>query len=155
MPTQLPPSNDLFARAAELRVAGRTWKTVAAEVRRTEQTVRKWPRKYPDRWLAALLQAERFMTAQADNESIHTLRGLLVSKDEKVRWHAANALIARRVARDKMELKSRQETDQPLSNEAYHLLVLMDRHTNEELKEIIGSIRPLPVSASGGGEPQP
>ena len=127
MPNQPPPSDDVFARAAELRVGGATWKTVAKEVHRAERTVRYWPRKYAERWFAALLQAERLMTAQADNESVLTLRRLLLSKDEKVRWHAAKSLIVRRVERDKIELKARQTPTNPSHNEAFQLLAFLDR----------------------------
>ena len=38
MPNLPPPSNAVFARAAELRVGGATWETVAKEVRRAEST---------------------------------------------------------------------------------------------------------------------
>ena len=155
MPNLPPPSSAVFARAAELRVGGATWKTVAREVRRAERTVRRWPRYYPDRWFAALLQAERLMTAQADNESLHTLRCLLTSEDEKIRWHAAKSLIVRRVERDKIELRARQESDQPLSNEAFQLLCFLDRQSNEELQDAISSVRSLPAPASRGGAPTP
>ena len=156
MPNQPPPSNAVFARAAELRVGGATWKTVAREVRRAERTVRRWPRYYPDRWFAALLQAERLMTAQADNESLHTLRCLLASKDEKVRWHAAKSLIVRRIERDKIELKTQtREPQRPLTDEARELIYFLEGHSNDQLEEIIDAVRPHALPAPGGGQACP
>src|SRR5262245_59681589 len=104
MPRQKPPSDELFATAAELRATGATWEAVAEHVDRAARIVRRWPRKYAERWTAALLQDERLMAAQSDCESVLTLRKLLQSQDERVRWHAAKCLIARRVERDKIAL---------------------------------------------------
>ena len=101
-----PPSDALLARAAELRVTNATWEAIADEVGRAARTICRWPLKYPERWISALAQAEWFMSAQADCEFVHTLRRLLISDDEKIRWHAAKALINRRVERDKIELKT-------------------------------------------------
>ena len=106
MPRKKPPSEELFARAAELRAAGVTWETIAKEVNRAVRTVYYWPRKYPKLWADALLQAERDMNSQSDSEAVRGLRGLLMSQDEKIRWHAAKSLIVRRIERDKIELKS-------------------------------------------------
>ena len=106
MPRKKPPSEELFARAAELRAAGVTWETIAKEVNRAVRTVYYWPRKYPKLWADALLQAERDMNSQSDSEAVRGLRGMLMSQDEKIRWHAAKSLIVRRIERDKIDLKS-------------------------------------------------
>lgn len=106
MPRQQPPSDDVLAKAAELRAAGSSWEAVARRVRRAVRTVGGWPRKYADRWAAALVRAERRLAAQADGESVLTLRTLLLSDDERVRWRAATALLARRLERDKLDRKT-------------------------------------------------
>src|SRR5262245_43592889 len=98
-----PPSDELLAKAAEIRATRLSWESVAKEVNRAVRTVYYWPRKYPERWANALLHAERLMAAQSDGESVLTLRKLLLSDDERIRWHAAKCLIARRVERDKIE----------------------------------------------------
>ena len=119
MPRKKPPSEALFARAAELRAAGVAWETIAKEVNRSVRTVYYWPRKYPKLWADALVQAERNMTGQSDSEAIRALRGLLMSQDEKIRWHAAKSLIVRRLERDKIELKAQsRDSRPPLSSEA-------------------------------------
>jgi hypothetical protein len=145
MPRPKPPSDDLFARAAELRASGATWEAVAKEVHRVSRTVSGWPRKYADRWTAALLQAERRMAVQSDCESVLTLRKLLVSQDEKVRWHAAKCLVARRLERDKIQLKSPSTTSPSLSSEAARLIAFLDGQSDEQLSAIIASLDQLPA----------
>lgn len=137
-----PPSDALLARAAELRVTNATWEIIADEVGRAARTVRSWPRKYPERWIAALVQAERLMTAQADCESVHTLRRLLISEDEKIRWHAAKALIARRIDRDKIALKTPPPPQNSLSSEAAQIIAFLDGQPDEELTAIIAELPP-------------
>lgn len=149
MPRQQPPSDDLLARAAELRATGATWDMVAKQVGRAVRTVTGWPRKYPDRWAAALLQAERRMAAQADSESVLTLRRLLMSEDEKVRWHAAKCLVARRLERDKLDRKSPQSSQPSLTSEAARLIAFLDGHPDEELTAIAADLAPLPPPAAG------
>jgi len=130
------PSEELFARAAELRAAGATWLTIAKEVNRSERTVYRWPRKFPERWADALLQAERRMTAQSDCEGVLTLRRLLLSADEKIRWHAAKALIARRIDHQKIELKAALPARPSLTSEAARLIAFLDGQPDEELNAI-------------------
>ncbi len=148
MPRQQPPSDELFARAAELRATGATWETVAREVNRVERTVRGWQRKYAERWAAALVQAERLMAAQSDCESVLTLRKLLLSQDERVRWHAAKCLIARRVERDKLALKTPPASHPPLTSEAARLIAFLDGHPDEELAAIVADLAPPPAPAT-------
>ena len=155
MPRQQPPSDALFARAAELRAAGASWEAIAKEVHRRERTVRGWPRKYTDRWTTALIQAEQRMTAQADCESVFTLRKLLLSQDEKVRWHAAKALIGRRVDHKKIELKSPPPPNPALSNEAARIIAFLDGQPDEELTAIAAELAPLPPAAINGSGPLP
>jgi len=136
MPKQPPPSDDLFARAAEVRAAGATWEAVGEEVGRAARTVRRWPRMYADRWFAAFIQAERNMASQADCESVLTLRRLLLSHDEKVRWHAAKALIARRIERDKISLKTPAQPQRALSSAAAEIIAYLDELPDAELADI-------------------
>jgi hypothetical protein len=142
MPRPKPPSDELLLNAAEQRVAGATWEAVAKEVHRAARTVRRWPRKYAERWTAALVQAEWRMASQADCESVLTLRKLLLSQDEKVRWRAASRLVARRLERDKIQLKSASTTSPSLSSEAARLIAFLDGQSNEQLSAIIACLPP-------------
>jgi hypothetical protein len=146
MASPKPPSNDLLHQAAELRAAGATWETVAKAVNRAVRTVYYWPRRYADRWTEALHQAERLMASQSDCESVLTLRKLLLSKDEKVRWHAAKCLIARRIDRDKIALKTPPPAQPALSSEAAQLIALLDGHSDEELDALIAASAPHPLA---------
>lgn len=148
MPRQQPPSDDTFARAAELRAAGSSWETVAKQVRRAVRTVSGWPRRYADRWTAALTAAERRLAAQADVESVLTLRKLLLSDDERIRWHAAKSLVARRIERDKLDRKSPAAAGSPLSSDAARLIAYLDGQPDEELAAIVADLARLPPPAT-------
>jgi len=148
VPRKRPPSEELFVRAAELRAMGLNWEYIAKEVNRVERTVRGWQRKYAERWTAALLQAERLMAAQADCESVLTLRKLLLSNDERIRWHAAKCLIARRNDRDKLERKFPAVLPTPLTSDATRLIAFLDGHSDEELAAIVADFAQLPAAAS-------
>jgi hypothetical protein len=147
MPRQQSPSDELFARAAETRALGLTWESVAKEVNRAARTVRRWPIKYADQWAAALLRAERHLAAHADGESVLTLRKLLLSDDERIRWHAAKCLIARRIERDKIERKSPAVPPIPLTSDATRLIAFLDGHSDEELAAIV-NLAQLPAAAT-------
>jgi hypothetical protein len=136
MPKRPPPSEKLFAEAAELRAAGATWQTVAKAVNRHERIVRGWQRKYAQRWADALLEAERRMTAHSDCEGVLTLRRLLLSADEKIRWHAAKALIARRIDHLKIEVRTLPPPQPRRSSAAAELIALLDEYPDEELTAI-------------------
>ena len=131
MPRQQPPSDDRFARAAELRATGATW-----------------PRRYPDRWAVALVHAERHMAAQADSESVLTLRRLLMSSDEKVCWHAAKCPIARRIERDRIDRKDPPSSPTSLTSEAAQLIAFLDGRSDEELAAIAAHLTPLSAPAT-------
>jgi hypothetical protein len=146
MPRPQPPSDALFAKAAELRAGGASWDVVAEQVHRAVRTVTGWPRKYPDRWAAALVAAERRLAAQADSESVLTLRALLRSNDERVRWHAAKSLMTRRIERDKLEQKtSPPASHPPLSSDAARLIAFLDGQPDEELAAIAAELAQHPA----------
>src|SRR4051812_48296644 len=106
-----PPTDDLLVQAAELRAGGAKWEAVAAQLHRAADTVRRWPRQYPDRWDIALRDAERRSVCEAAAESVHVLRTLLRSNDEKVRRDAARSLTDLRLEISKANLDS--ECDSP------------------------------------------
>jgi hypothetical protein len=66
-------------RAIALRATGHTWEQVAELLNRTIDTVREWPRKYPEFWFRRLTAAHQ----ELDREAIGEARALL-------RYHMRN-----------------------------------------------------------------
>src|SRR5688572_4311385 len=93
-----PPPAAVFARVAELRAAGSSWEAVAREVGRAAETLRKWPRYFPDLWRSAFHAAKKTVVDEVAAESVLKLRQQLRSKNEKTVRDAAQKLIQYRVA---------------------------------------------------------
>lgn len=154
-----PPSAAAFARAAELRAAGHNWETVGEAVHRAARSVRRWPRKYPEQWLAALRAAELRIAAEAGGESLLVLRQLLRSKDDKMRWHAAKSLVHVHLEREKLDLKARAVARQssPESKSEVQLLVaLLEGNSDEHLAHIVApelALPPATVPVDPAGPP--
>lgn len=155
-----PPPDDLLTRAAELRAAGANWTLVAAQVRRSAETVRKWPLVYAERWAAALHDAERRLAAEAGGEAVLILRTLLRSADEKVRGLAARALVAFRLDLLKVDLKAAAQNPaaDATAGAAELLNTLLERHSHEHLTQIVlrhrrrsGGDGANPAGLPGGG----
>jgi hypothetical protein len=79
-------------RAALLRADGHGWETVARKLKRKVETVRSWPRLYPDEWYAAYDAYDRPGDDLAAQEARECLRLLVRSEDEKVSQAAARCL---------------------------------------------------------------
>lgn len=137
MPSNRPPSDDCLRLAAELRAGGHTWDAVAARLRRSPETVRRWPAQYPDRWRDATQHAERRLAAYADGESVAILRQLLQSKDERMRWHAARALVLLRLELARLDLRTPAKTTRPDATDLFARL--LGSPTEEQLAELIAS----------------
>ncbi len=150
-----PPSDALLNRAAELRAGGATWDSVAKSLNRAADTVRRWPRDYPDRWKIALHEAERQLVCETAAESVLVLRKLLRSEDEKVRRDAARALMDLRLDLTKLELTSVSETT-PLTSEAARLIAFLDGQPDEELAILAANVFPSSAAPqSDSAEPCP
>lgn len=81
--------------AARLRSAGSSWSQIAEELRRTPETVRQWPRRYPDVWARAAGETRRDILLGAHGEALSTLRTMLRSEDDRTRGDAARELLRR------------------------------------------------------------
>jgi hypothetical protein len=138
-----PPSDALIARAAEERAGGATWAATAARLDRSAETVRRWPAMYPDRWQAALRDAEFRLVGDAGAEALLTLRQLLRSDDEKVRRDCARALIRLRLDMTRLGLNT--PADRPASEltpEAVRFIAYLDGHSDDELAQLTADLRP-------------
>ena len=135
-----PPSDDLLFKAAELRAGGTKWAEVAKAVNRSLVVVKTWQKRYPDRWATALKVAERRTVCEAAAESVHVLRTLLRSTDEKIARDAAKSLTDLRLDLSKLELASSSETAPPLTSEAARILAFLDGHADEELARLAANV---------------
>ncbi|MBX9582134.1 MAG: helix-turn-helix domain-containing protein [Gemmataceae bacterium] len=132
-----PPSDALLARVAEARAEGTTWPAVAARLGKGESTIRRWPRKYPDRWLAAMLRAERRQALDSGAEAVLVLRTLLRSADPKLQRDAAKLLIGLRVDLAKLDVKAKFAPQPPaLTPEVTQVVAFLNGHSDAELAEL-------------------
>lgn len=98
-----PPTEEQLVEAAEMRAAGFRWESVGEKLRKAAETVRRWPRRYPERWEQAMQKAEMRQAVDVQSESVVVLRGLARnSDDEKVKLQAAKAIIHMRLGLGKL-----------------------------------------------------
>ena len=148
MPRHQPPSDELLALAAELRVAGLTWEVIAGRVRRAANTVRHWPSQYPTRWKRFRAAAEQQQLADATAESIHTLRRQLRSTDEKTSREAAAKLIQYRAAAAKPRRRGKQSSPKSGAADAKALATILNDIDDAGLARLIADL--LESSAVAG-----
>src|SRR5262245_5297321 len=101
-----PPPEKLLIRAVEARAAGNSWEAVAKLVQRASGTVRRWSRRYPEEWDAALQAAQQQVVVQSGNEAGAILRRQLHSDDERLSHQAAWRLIHQRLEASRIALKA-------------------------------------------------
>jgi transposase len=146
----MPRSRDewkkLIPRAAELRQRGASWDAVAADVRRSVETVRDWPRKYPKEWRHACRAAKRQVNAEARAESLQTLRLQLRSEDEKASRDAATAILklAKPTARAKPQAKKSQ-----LSSEMQAIAEYVQELSDEDLDHLLRELAEANSATAG------
>lgn len=138
-----PPSDAVLTRAAELRAGGSTWEAVAAKLRRSPETVRKWPTTYPDRWRTVLHHAERRLLTDTGAESVLILRQLLRSKDDKIKWHAAKSLLALRIEFAKLDARAAAaEALPPPDSDTARLVAFLEGRPDDELERLVADLQP-------------
>jgi hypothetical protein len=141
------PPDRLLLRAAQLRAAGSTWEKVAAHVRRSVNTVQKWPLYYPRRWEALFSRAEQELVDEAAAESVQFLRKQLRSTDVKLVQTAAEKLMTYRVRLEKKrkpaEAKSSQfRPDRRLSREAVRVASYLESLNEAQEMELLARAIP-------------
>jgi hypothetical protein len=139
-----PPSESVLARAAELRALGNNWVATAKELKRSARNIRRWPRLYPERWAAALNEAQRWAIGDLAGESLEILRRLLHSDDEKIRRDAAALLTDLRLKQARFDLKAGAATT-AVSALAQLLARLLENYTHEELEQRIEVLDSIPL----------
>lgn len=151
-----PPSDALLADAAELRAGGATWEVVAARLGRAADTVRHWPRAYPDRWRDALFRAERRLAREAGAESVLILRALLRSDDEKVRRIAAQSLVNLWLSLARLDQRAglADKPPPPLTSDNYRLVAFLEGQSDDQLARLTAALL-ASVPALGAGHALP
>lgn len=130
-------SDDMLMQAAELRAGGAKWEAVARALDRALSTVEAWPRRFKERWRAAMRVAEKQAIGEARAESVHVLRKQLRSEDEKS---------AREAARTLTNLHSKESAaepdDEPASPAAVNplLAAFVNGKTDEQLLELADAL---------------
>ena len=151
---QRPPSDAVLALTAELRAGGTTWPAVAAHLGKGESTARRWPRKYPDRWLAAMLTAERRQALDSGAEAVLVLRTLLRSADPKVQRDAAKLLLGFRVDLAALDVKAKFAPQPPaVSPLAAEVITFLETHTHDQLAELARDFFPALPAGPGPADP--
>ena len=97
MPRANKPTDEQIERAAELRAKGSSWEAVAQEMGLPASTLRLWPTKYADCWLASFRRAETDVFTEAVAEAIRALRKQLRSEEPVDVRDAAKQLLGFRV----------------------------------------------------------
>ena len=88
----MPPSPQVLALmklAAELRVGGGSWETVAAKVQRSARTCQRWPDRYPQEWDRLFRLAETKSRLEVRNEALLFLRKFC--RDQEDKWLAQDS----------------------------------------------------------------
>lgn len=143
MPRLKPVGDELLVRAAELRAGGSKWEAVAQALNRAVDTVSAWPRRYPERWQAAMTAAERQTIGDASAESVHVLRTQLRSKDEKVAHAAARSLTQLRSNRMKTDRAAEGDSAAASPDaEDLHLIAFLRGKTDDQRRQIADSLHP-------------
>jgi hypothetical protein len=128
-----PPPDSVLARAAEARAEGNCWTVVGERVHKSEHTVRKWPRMYPDRWEAALRAAARRTVDDAAAEGTFTLRNLVRAGADAVRLRAAWHLICQRLAILKLEVQAAAHAPPPPPSDAQLIADFVESQSHDQL----------------------
>lgn len=83
----------LIARAAEMRSMGFSWVAVGREVGRAASTVRRWPKRFPDRWRRVYRLAVSENATAASAEAMQLLRQELRGELPRFRCDSAKAIL--------------------------------------------------------------
>jgi hypothetical protein len=144
----------LIAVATDLRAAGYTWEAVAVAVHRSAETVRRWPREYHDAWCRFFRDAATRLDDDAAAEGLVAVRGMLRSKDEKIRRDAALALVRLRAEVRRLNaLLSPPPPPPPPDPIARELEELTDAEALDLAEALLPVARQALAQADSGGVP--
>ena len=130
-----PPSAVRLKLAVHMRRCGSTWRAVGMEVGCSPETVRQWPRIYPQEWQAAVRDDAVRSATQAEGEVVRTLTLMLKDERKMVRLRAARSLIDLKMTRKWAEVVAiRAEKTQ--SGWLDTVLAILQERSHVELKSV-------------------
>ena len=147
-----PPSEVRLKLAVHMRRCGSTWRAVGLEVGCSPETVRQWPRNYPQEWQAAVRDDVARSVAQADGEVVRTLTLLLKDERKMVRLRAARSLIDLKLTRKRAELVAIR-AEKTRSGWRETVLAILQERSHVELKSL-GELC-LQIAEEKRNSPQP
>ena len=147
-----PPSEVRLKLAVHMRRCGSTWRAVGLEVGCSPETVRQWPRNYPQEWQAAVRDDVARSVAQADGEVVRTLTLLLKDERKMVRLRAARSLIDLKLTRKRAELVAIR-AEKTRSGWLETILAILQERSHVELKSL-GELC-LQIAEEKRNSPQP
>lgn len=144
----------LIARAAEMRSMGYSWVAVGREVGRAMATVRRWPKRFPDRWRRVYRLAVSENATAASAEAMQLLRQELRGDLPRFRCNAAKAILcyleSRRWRNAKYSKKKEQKgevwqnwekgKDGHSPQRTYEFIQHIESQTPEQLEALIESL---------------
>lgn len=102
-----PPSAARVKLAVRMRRGGSTWRAIGFETGCAAETVRQWPRVYPEEWQAAVRAEAARMAGAATSEVVGSLRMMLNDDRPMVRLRAARSLIDLETGRKRVEIEAK------------------------------------------------
>ena len=147
-----PPSEVRLKLAVHMRRCGSTWRAVGLEVGCSPETVRQWPRNYPQEWQAAVRDDVARSVAQADGEVVRTLTLMLKDERKMVRLRAARSLIDLKLTRKRAELVAIR-SEKTRSGWLETILAILQERSHVELKSL-GELC-LQIAEEKRNSPQP
>ena len=147
-----PPSEVRLKLAVHMRRCGSTWRAVGLEVGCSPETVRQWPRNYPQEWQAAVRDDVARSATQADGEVVRTLTLMLKDERKMVRLRAARSLIDLKLTRKRAELVAIR-AEKTRSGWRETVLAILQERSHVELKSL-GELC-LQIAEEKRNSPQP
>ncbi len=105
--TTQPPSEVRMKLAVHMRRGGSTWKAVAERLGCSEETVRKWPLRYRERWQEEVRKNAVQAVRSGEVGAVTALQAVLRDDREAVRLTAAISLLKMRMQHSRDEFRAR------------------------------------------------
>jgi len=130
-----PPSAVRVKLAVRMRRCGSTWRAIGLEVGCSPETVRQWPRIYPQEWQAAVRDDVVRAAGKAEGEVVGTLTMMLKDNRGMMRFRAARSLIGLNLGRKRAEIEAIR-AEESRSGWLETVLTILKERSHVELKSV-------------------